>query len=50
MPLIAPPSDFALDSLTGFAKLSDDMSPKLGLAVMDNESHFIIATNKQLIS
>jgi hypothetical protein len=26
------------------------MSPKLGLAVMDNESHFIIATNKQLIS
>ena len=50
MPLIAPPSDFALDSLTGFAKLSDDMSPKLGLATMDNESHFIIATNKQLIS
>tara|TARA_R110000796_G_scaffold92007_7_gene196239 strand:+ start:4726 stop:5358 length:633 start_codon:yes stop_codon:yes gene_type:complete len=50
MPLIAPPNDFALDSLTGFAKYSDDMSPKLGLAVMDNESHFIIATNKQLIS
>lgn len=50
MPLIAPPNDFALDSLTGFAKLSDDMSPKLGLALMDNESHFIIATNKQLIS
>lgn len=50
MPLIAPPSDFALESLTGFAKLRDDMSPKLGLAVMDNESHFIIATNKQLIS
>ncbi|WP_024608310.1 hypothetical protein [Pseudoalteromonas sp. TAB23] len=50
MPLIAPPSDFALDSLTGFAKLSDDLSPTLGLAVMDNESYFIIATNKQLIS
>ncbi len=50
MPLIAPPNDFALDSLTGFAKLSDDMSPKLGLALMDNESNFIIATNKQLIS
>ncbi|ASM53793.1 hypothetical protein PNIG_a1671 [Pseudoalteromonas nigrifaciens] len=50
MPLIAPPNDFALDSLTGFAKLNDDMSPKLGLALMDNESHFIIATNKQLIS
>ena len=50
MPLIAPPNDFALDSLTGFAKLSDDMSPKLGLALMDNESHFIIATNKKLIS
>jgi len=49
MPLIAPPNDFALDSLTGFAKLNDDMSPKLGLALMDNESHFIIATNKQLI-
>ncbi|MCH2085913.1 MAG: hypothetical protein MK175_01910 [Pseudoalteromonas sp.] len=48
--LMSPPSDFAHDSLTGFAKLSDDMSPKLGLAVMDNESHFIIATNKQLIS
>ena len=50
MPLIAPPKDFALDSLTGFAKLNDNMSPKLGLALMDNESHFIIATNKQLIS
>ena len=50
MPLIAPPNDFALDSLTGFAKLNDDMNPKLGLALMDNESHFIIATNKQLIS
>ncbi|WP_209327923.1 hypothetical protein [Pseudoalteromonas sp. PA2MD11] len=48
--LMSPPSDFAHDSLTGFAALSDDMSPKLGLAVMDNESHFIIATNKQLIS
>ncbi|CAM2738585.1 hypothetical protein [Pseudoalteromonas distincta] len=50
MPLIAPPNDFALDSLTGFAKLNEDMSPKLGLALMDNESHFIIAINKQLIS
>ncbi len=50
MPLIAPPNDFALDSLTGFAKLNDDMTPKLGLALMDNESHFIIAKNKQLIS
>lgn len=48
--LMSPPSDFAHDSLTGFAALNDDMSPKLGLAVMDNESHFIIATNKQLIS
>lgn len=50
MPLVAPPNDFSHENLTGFAKLSDDMSPKLGLAVMDNESHFIIATNKQLIS
>ena len=43
MPLVAPPNDFALDSLTGFAKLGDDMSPKLGLALMDNESHFAVA-------
>jgi len=50
MPLIAPPNDFSLDSLTGFAKYSDDMSPKLGLAVMDNESHFIIATNNSLLA
>ena len=50
MPLVAPPNDFSHETLTGFAKLSDDMSPKLGLAVMGNESHFIIATNKQLIS
>jgi hypothetical protein len=43
MPLVAPPSDFALDSLTGIASLNDDLSPKLGLATMDNESHFIVA-------
>ncbi|WP_372942737.1 hypothetical protein [Shewanella sp.] len=50
MPLVAPPQDFALDSLTGIAKLSDDIRPALGLALMDNESHFIIANKKQLIS
>jgi hypothetical protein len=50
MPLIAPPNDFALDSLTAIARLSDDMRPKLGLALMDNESNFVVATNKQLIS
>lgn len=48
MPLVAPPSDFALDSLTGIATLHDRLSP-LGLATMDNESHFsvayLIATN-----
>lgn len=43
MPLIAPPSDFALDSLTGIASLNDDLSPKLGLATIDNESHFVVA-------
>ncbi|MGS0691174.1 hypothetical protein [Shewanella sp. 30m-9] len=54
MPLVAPPSDFALDSLTGIASLSDDMRPALGLALMDNESHFTVANKstvqKQLIS
>lgn len=54
MPLIAPPSDFALDSLTGMASLSDNMQPAMGLALMDNESHFTVANQKaarkQLIS
>lgn len=50
MPLVSPPNDFALDSLTGFAKLAESTSPKLGLALMDNESDFIIASNTQLIS
>jgi hypothetical protein len=54
MPLVAPPQDFALDSLTGIARLSDDMRPAMGLALMDNESDFTIANkmanNKQLIS
>jgi hypothetical protein len=43
MPLVAPPSDFALDSLTGFARLTNNMAPKLGLAVMDNNSTFDVA-------
>ena len=43
MKMVAPPSDFALDSLTGIARLNDNMAPKLGLAVMDNESHFVVA-------
>lgn len=50
LPLVAPPQDFALDSLTGIAKLSSDMKPAIGLAMMDNESHFIIANKTQLIS
>tara|TARA_R110000796_G_scaffold12887_10_gene42106 strand:- start:2327 stop:2959 length:633 start_codon:yes stop_codon:yes gene_type:complete len=50
LPLVAPPNVFSLDSLTSMARLNDDMKPAIGLAVMDNESHFIIANNKQLIS
>lgn len=54
MPLVAPPADFSHDSLTGIASLNDDMRPALGLALMDNESHFTIANKmaiqKQLIS
>jgi hypothetical protein len=48
--LMSPPSDFAHDSLTGFAALSDDMNPKLGLATMDNESHFVVASNHRVIA
>lgn len=43
IPLVTPPNDFALDSLTGMAKLSGNMSPKLGLALMNNESSFVVA-------
>jgi hypothetical protein len=43
MPLVAPPQDFALDSLTSVAKLTDDMKPTMGLGLMDNESHFVVA-------
>ncbi|MFG0454915.1 hypothetical protein ACF8CS_06180 [Shewanella mangrovisoli] len=50
MPLVAPPNDFALDSLTGMARLSDDMQPTIGLGLMDNESHFVVAKKSQLIS
>ncbi|WP_345840872.1 phage tail protein [Shewanella algae] len=50
MPLVAPPNDFALDSLTGMARLSDDMQPSIGLGLMDNESHFVVAKKSQLIS
>jgi len=54
LPLVAPPQDFALDSLTGVAKLTEDMKPAMGLGLMDNESHFVVANKqanqKQLIS
>lgn len=50
LPLVAPPQDFALDSLTAMARLSDNMKPSIALALMDNESHFVIAKKKQLIS
>jgi hypothetical protein len=54
LPLVAPPQDFALDSLTGVAKLTEDMKPTMGLGLMDNESHFVVANEqanqKQLIS
>lgn len=43
LPLVTPPNDFALDSLTDIAKLNDNMSPKLGLALMNNESTFVVA-------
>ena len=50
MPLVAPPNDFALDSLTGIARLSGDMQPSMGLALMDNHSHFVVAKKAQRIS
>ncbi|MDK2597895.1 hypothetical protein [Pseudoalteromonas obscura] len=43
MPLVAPPTEFEHESLTGIARLSDNLIPKLGLATMDHESHFSIA-------
>jgi hypothetical protein len=43
MPMVAPPIDFALESLTGIARLNNNMAPKLGLAVMDNNSTFDVA-------
>ncbi|HEW9976653.1 TPA: hypothetical protein VGT13_003652 [Shewanella algae] len=47
LPLVAPPTDFDNESITGFARLSDDMRPKLGLALMDNQSSFDIASPRQ---
>jgi hypothetical protein len=46
MPLVSPPSEFSFENLTGVARLNDNISPKLGLALMDNESSFVIATNQ----
>lgn len=43
IPLVTPPNDFALDSLTGIAKINQNSSPKLGLASMTNESNFNVA-------
>ena len=43
MSLVVTPSDFAFDSLTCIASLNDDARLKLGLATMDNESHYIVA-------
>jgi len=50
LPLVAPPNDFAHESLTGFATLSGDMKPVMGLALMDNHSDFSIASRTQLSS
>ena len=44
LPLVAPPNDFSLDSLTGIASLNGNMQPALGLASMDNEADFIVAS------
>lgn len=46
MPLAAPPHEFSLDSLTGFAKQNANNTPKLGLALMDNESTFDVAAQQ----
>ncbi|MEN3159595.1 hypothetical protein ABC502_14540 [Alkalimonas sp. NCh-2] len=45
LPLVAPPNDFSMDSLTGFASISGNMMPGIGLALMSNESDFVIAKN-----
>ena len=50
LPLVAPPQNFDHENLTGVASLSDDLTPALGLAVMDNESDFVIAKRKNSLA